>query len=985
MRPIQHSFSAGEFGEELWGRSDLEQYDLGAKTLHNMEINFGGGAFKRKGTQFGDWLQTPADEIRFIPFRFSNDLASSYLVVMGTGYLRLVKDGGYVLDSAKVVSGIVSGTVSATAHGYVAGDLFYLDSSPNLFYVHTKTDDTFTYKNMFGTTQTTTAGATNARKVFTLVQPYSSAQLREVGYSQYLDVIKFTHPSYTPRLLTRTSTTWTFTEETRNLGAPLAQTPTIEDSNSYIQAIRMTNHGDGYGESSTVSLTGGGGSGFVGHLVLEADDADGDAIAGVTIIKPGTGYTSAPTVEFSATDGDDATAVAVISDRDAGFIVAISAVMPDGRETGITRPAIIRNSIDFTQVKGHATYSWTAVTEALYYNVYRSLVVPEGLKMHIGMPMGFIGTSRGTSFEDANITPDFTRTPTFYRDPFAPGAVESIRVTAAGSGYATGDTLTLTGSPGTGFVGYPIVQDSAIIGVYIANPGSGYVAPELTVTTSGGSAATFAIVLTPATGTYPSVSFRFQQRYGYAGTTNEPMTLWATQPNYFTFNESEFVTAANPYTYTLDAEEVTPILHAIPVKFGLLLFTALGVSLLRASEGNTVTPLSGFVDPQSFIGSTRLRPAVIHEDIVYVQPKERSVQMLFVEGTSRQYQGREISILARHLFDGREITSLAFTYAQDKRGYGVWEDGYAFSATISREQNQYAFGRTSMQGKIRDVASLSAGQDEHIYFQVERVVNGTTMKSFEMMLPEPSQEIEDCIYLDGTVSTAKVYPAANITVSGTSGEQTVTASSSLFSSGDVGKILGLGGGRGVITSRSSSTQVEVNFTRPITKLAPESVLPAPALSGEWWMNSLVSTVSNIPWEGATVDVIADGKLMNQKVVTNGAITLDFDAAIVHVGFGYSAYLTTLPLTDSREVIEGRRMKTNAVRVKFRRAGAFLVGDYLAAMRTDEAWFEPTGIKKGERWVSQTSGWEPNGEVTITAPVGLPLEILQVVHDVSVGA
>lgn len=44
-----HGFSSGEIDPRLIGRSDLRQYEIGAKKLENMTVNFGGGAKKRPG------------------------------------------------------------------------------------------------------------------------------------------------------------------------------------------------------------------------------------------------------------------------------------------------------------------------------------------------------------------------------------------------------------------------------------------------------------------------------------------------------------------------------------------------------------------------------------------------------------------------------------------------------------------------------------------------------------------------------------------------------------------------------------------------------------------------------------------------------------------------------------------------------------------------------------------------------------------------
>lgn len=53
-------------------------------------------------------------------------------------------------------------------------------------------------------------------------------------------------------------------------------------------------------------------------------------------------------------------------------------------------------------------------------------------------------------------------------------------------------------------------------------------------------------------------------------------------------------------------------------------------------------------------------------------------------------------------------------------------------------------------------------------------------------------------------------------------------------------------------------------------------------------------------EGETVKVIADGKVHPDKVVTSGAVTLDYAASDIHVGLGYTSKLETMPIASSAQ-------------------------------------------------------------------------------------
>ena len=121
------NFTAGELSPRLDGRTDLQKYFQGCKTLQNMVIHPHGGATRRPGTKFIAETKS-SGEARLIPFEFST--TQTYVLEFGNTYLRVYKDGGQVLNSGTVVE------ISTPYSAAEANELKFTQSADVLFIVH---------------------------------------------------------------------------------------------------------------------------------------------------------------------------------------------------------------------------------------------------------------------------------------------------------------------------------------------------------------------------------------------------------------------------------------------------------------------------------------------------------------------------------------------------------------------------------------------------------------------------------------------------------------------------------------------------------------------------------------------------------------------------------------------------------------------------------------------------------------------------------
>lgn len=117
---IQNSFSRGELGPSLQGRTDIAAYQSGLRQAHNFLVTPYGGIVNRPGTYF--IAETPGGEVaRMIRFKFSSK--DAYALEFTHLKMRVYRNGGLVLNTA----GPNVGQPFVLTTNYTRDDIFQLN------------------------------------------------------------------------------------------------------------------------------------------------------------------------------------------------------------------------------------------------------------------------------------------------------------------------------------------------------------------------------------------------------------------------------------------------------------------------------------------------------------------------------------------------------------------------------------------------------------------------------------------------------------------------------------------------------------------------------------------------------------------------------------------------------------------------------------------------------------------------------------------
>ena len=147
-----------------------------------------------------------------------------------------------------------------------------------------------------------------------------------------------------------------------------------------------------------------------------------------------------------------------------------------------------------------------------------------------------------------------------------------------------------------------------------------------------------------------------------------------------------------------------------------------------------------------------------------------------------------------------------------------------------------------------------------------------------------------------------------------------------------------------------------------------------------------TTVSGLDWlEGMEVSILADGSVEPNQVVTDGTITLDQAASVIHVGLPFSSRMQTLPASFAiQDGSYGTMHMKNVRQVALRlvnSSGIFAGPDFdslaeYPARGTEFAGSPPDPIS-GEIWQPVFPSWSDSGSVCVLQEYPLPLRIVSI--------
>lgn len=254
--------------------------------------------------------------------------------------------------------------------------------------------------------------------------------------------------------------------------------------------------------------------------------------------------------------------------------------------------------------------------------------------------------------------------------------------------------------------------------------------------------------LNTGAGDYPSAVTYYEQRRWFAGTANEPQTVWATR-NGTDANLTSSLPSQDDdgLKFRIAAQQQNAVRHLLPLS-DLLALTVGGEFRIYADNAPNITPTSLSIKPQGYAGASNVQPALTSGSILYVQSQGSRVREMAYNWQSNAYTSIDISIMAPHLFNGFTIADLAFSRASIPTLWCVRSDGVLLGMTYVPEQQVYGWHRHDTHGTFESVCCVAEGSEDVLYVVVRRAVNGRTARYIERLRTRVFVAQEDAFFVD---------------------------------------------------------------------------------------------------------------------------------------------------------------------------------------------------------------------------------------------
>jgi len=256
------------------------------------------------------------------------------------------------------------------------------------------------------------------------------------------------------------------------------------------------------------------------------------------------------------------------------------------------------------------------------------------------------------------------------------------------------------------------------------------------------------IYVNPFLNENPTCVCYYQQRKIYSSSDNSPQTLWASQTGTNNnFNISRPLNSTDAITMSIYDNVANKIQHLIPFD-DLIVMTNNAEWCVNGSDKIFSASPAPVAKLQSYYGSSKIKPVLSGSMVLFVQSGGSIVRDLGYNYLSDSYDGQELTLLATHLFEGKTIVDMCYSKEPYRILWCVMDDGTVNALTYNPKQKISAWHTHITKGKFECCTTIRENNEDIVYFVVNRVIDGISVRYIERMNTRVISSMKDAFFLD---------------------------------------------------------------------------------------------------------------------------------------------------------------------------------------------------------------------------------------------
>ena len=514
---------------------------------------------------------------------------------------------------------------------------------------------------------------------------------------------------------------------------------------------------------------------------------------------------------------------------------------------------------------------------------------------------------------------------------------------------------------------------------------------------------------------HPSCVTFFEQRLVFAGTTNQPQTIFFSRSGDYENMDANIggtVADDDAIIYTIASNQVNAIRFMTATRT-LIIGTAGGeFTVSGGGTDSAITPTNILIKKQSNHGAANVDAIAVGNATLFLQRAKRKIRELAYNFDVDGYIAPDMTILAEHITEGG-VSQIAYQQEPNQIIYAVRGDGELIGLTYQREQQVTAWHRQVFGGKFNQ-ATITVTDFANITNNTKIVLTKSDGSSttFNSATSATSGKFHTTSSNNQTATNLKTLVDADSDFTATVASNVVTIKETTpeatgfltITTGDETRLASTNESKAVcesvavIPTDDTEYEVYVIIKRTINGATKRYIEVLNTFdftetdnttfnfldSQLSYSGSSTTTLSGLSHlEGQTVSILADGATHPNKIVSSGEITLDRAVTKAKVGLSYSSILQTMRLDAGSQngTSQGKTKRIYEITIRLFESVGVEVGESLTNMeripfRTSADPMDQ-GIPPftGDKAVEFRGNYDTDGFIFVRQTQPLPLTIL----------